>query len=328
MPTLFRRSSGGSYYFKKQVKGRRFQVCTGKQDLAAARSFLSAWEAQHSGQEPTTIRQLIESYLESSKHLTRHTVVSNVSSLRSILKATNLTENSPVWSLTPDLIRQFQETAVKAGRSSAGVNATWRQAKSVLRAPCRWPLPDLRETLQTPGLRQGRKQWTAPEHECVRQTLNSLDNLREEDASAWAAFHLAFYLGLRKTEILNFDHSWVKDGYVIVGGASFIPKSGKDRVVPIPLGLCLDDFPKISEKATRRLNKWLRSQGWSGRMALHELRKYYGSRVAQECGLFVAQRLLGHAEPSTTSQSYASLLDLPVLDIYQAPTTGPRKNTG
>lgn len=313
MPRLYKR--GASYYFKKQIDGRRVQVCTGKNTIAAAREFLAKWEAQHCGQVSTSIAQLISVYKQSSKHLTRHTVASNVSSLRAVLRTLSLPESAPCWRLTREAAVNFQEARVAAGRSPQGINSTLRQAKCVLRTRSELPLPDFAGFLGVPRLRCIQRQWSPPNESVISQTQGALSTLAREDPQAWAAFVLAFYLGLRKSEVLNFDQSWIKDGYVVIGDSSFTPKSGRARVVPIPPGLDLSGLPKVSDPAIRRLNKWLRSQGWDGRMAIHELRKYYGSQVTRQCGLFVAQRLLGHSEPSTTAASYAALLDLPKLDL-------------
>ena len=327
MPRLYKR--GSSYYFKKQIDGRRVQVCTGENTIAAAREFLAKWEAQHCGQVSTSIAQLIEAYRHSSKHLTRHTVASNISSLRAVLRTLSLPESAPCWRLTREAALQFQESRTQQGYSPSGVNSTMRQSKCVLRTRSELPLPDFAGFLGVPRLRSIQRQWTPPNESVISQTQGALSTLAREDPQAYSAFVLAFCLGLRKSEVLNFDQSWIKDGYVVIGDSSFVPKSGRARVVPIPPGLELDGLPKVSEKAVRRLNKWLRAQGWNGRMAIHELRKYYGSQVTRQCGLFVAQRLLGHSEPSTTAASYAALLDLPTLDLLPGhPAKKSQSNAG
>lgn len=51
--------------------------------------------------------------------------------------------------------------------------------------------------------------------------------------------------------------------------------------------------------------KWLRDQGVTARKPLHELRKEIGAMIASEQGIFAAQRVLRHAQISTTAAYYA-----------------------
>jgi integrase len=59
-----------------------------------------------------------------------------------------------------------------------------------------------------------------------------------------------------------------------------------------------------AERHFEALNEWLRQQGITARKPLHELRKEAGSLVAQEHGLFGAQRFLRHSKPNTTADYY------------------------
>jgi hypothetical protein len=53
-------------------------------------------------------------------------------------------------------------------------------------------------------------------------------------------------------------------------------------------------------------------------MKAHELRKLYGAEVASEFGIYAAQKLLGHKDPRLTSARYASLTELPDVNIFGA----------
>jgi hypothetical protein len=54
-----------------------------------------------------------------------------------------------------------------------------------------------------------------------------------------------------------------------------------------------------------KLYEWLRAQGIAARKPLHELRKELGAILASKEGIFAAQRVLRHAQISTTAAYYA-----------------------
>ncbi len=49
---------------------------------------------------------------------------------------------------------------------------------------------------------------------------------------------------------------------------------------------------------------WLRAKGVTTNTPLHTLRKEFGSRIAEEHGIYAASRLLRHADITTTAQHY------------------------
>jgi integrase len=59
-----------------------------------------------------------------------------------------------------------------------------------------------------------------------------------------------------------------------------------------------------AERAQKELIKWQRSKGLSAYFPLHTLRKEYGSIVCQKAGVYVASRLLRHANISMTAAVY------------------------
>jgi len=66
---------------------------------------------------------------------------------------------------------------------------------------------------------------------------------------------------------------------------------------------------------SRRLNLWFVDLGWPFAKKIHKVRAWYGAHVSTQHGLFAAQRLLGHADPQTTNQYYADLVEIPVIEI-------------
>ena len=64
----------------------------------------------------------------------------------------------------------------------------------------------------------------------------------------------------------------------------------------------------------RRINQWLSAievggVAWPFKKKLHEFRRWYGAQIASQHGLFHAQKLLRHADASTTNRYYADLVD-------------------
>jgi integrase len=68
------------------------------------------------------------------------------------------------------------------------------------------------------------------------------------------------------------------------------------------------DHSRANYRAARHfetLYTWLRSKGITARKPLHELRKELGALLASQDGIFAAQRVLRHAQISTTAAYYA-----------------------
>ena len=53
-----------------------------------------------------------------------------------------------------------------------------------------------------------------------------------------------------------------------------------------------------------RLVTWLREKGVASAKPIHELRKEYGSMIANEHGIFAASRALRHTDVAITNQHY------------------------
>lgn len=70
-----------------------------------------------------------------------------------------------------------------------------------------------------------------------------------------------------------------------------------------------------TQKAINALCEWLKSRGVTDSKPLHQLRKEFGSIVATQHGLFVASRTLGHSSYDVTLSHYASLVQIPTIEI-------------
>lgn len=91
-------------------------------------------------------------------------------------------------------------------------------------------------------------------------------------------------------ELLKNWQSQTKNQFVLIGGDS---KVGSDKV------------QYRSNRVHRELIKWLKSKGLTSRMAIHTLRKEFGSIICAEAGIHAASRLLRHANISMTAAVYA-----------------------
>lgn len=223
------------------------------------------------------------------------------------------------------------------------------------------PLPFAGLKLSKPGSRYVSR-ISARELIAAAQEELAADPERSEQ---FKIFCLALFCGLRKAEIdtllweqIDFAHSRLR----IETTKYFVPKSeesaGEVDLESQLLGLlrgwkarAKGEFviespvaPRYHE-VTRRwyrcdcdfreLYAWLKSKGVTARKPLHELRKEAGAILASEQGIFAAQRVLRHAQISTTAEYYADkkqriTVGLGVLlksenNMLQFPQSGSRK---
>jgi integrase len=222
-------------------------------------------------------------------------------------------------------------------------------------------LPDLSAFREVPPLPAMQKQYAYNAALVDRTLQNAVQAgpdrwgadqpaLRAQDPAAYLAYLLSVGLGLRPGESRQARWSWFQttpQGRVLCTIAATDtwrgPKGKRERSVPVepfiwaelerarvPVVGGAPDYvipgPREEriERCWTRLGQWMHRQGWDTRLKGHELRKAYGAKVATSVGLYAAQKLLGHANPSTTSQYYASLVDLPDVRIYGPPAAAPR----
>lgn len=82
------------------------------------------------------------------------------------------------------------------------------------------------------------------------------------------------------------------------------PKSGRFVVDGVEPKVDSDGHHYRAERAHGELIKWLQGKGITARNPLHTLRKEFGSIVCQKAGVYVASRLLRHANISMTASVY------------------------
>lgn len=208
-------------------------------------------------------------------------------------------------------------------------------------------LPNLDEFLGTPIFTRTKICYQLPDP-MLMQTLIAAghDELPALGANEYLIFVLALHAGLRAKEILFSRWSWLGQSdrpYLRIAVESDLrTKNSRGRTIELEpwvfelLTSYRDDLrvhilkseallPR--KEAAKRVFVWLRSKGLDTLdKPLHELRKWYGSFVAQTVGLTEAQRRLGHTTPQVTFDYYADL-EFPdwLADSWRKP---PPKLTG
>ena len=169
--------------------------------------------------------------------------------------------------------------------------------------------------------------------EFVNSLFKEVDQLKADDAGAWATFQLMVWGGLRNTECFHARVFWLEAaqlGYrmTMKPTEDFLPK-GNSRVVILPTPIVQAMLAQLPEKdptaekdlrhlvpakhATdrheavyRRLNAWLKTNGVgsdAGKIA-YRLRKYFLNKVAEQQGALFAQSAGGHSALETTQDHY------------------------
>lgn len=168
--------------------------------------------------------------------------------------------------------------------------------------------------------RKAKKAVSAPESKVIESLLDRT-NLLRDDETLMRIFLLAFFGGLRRSEILHAKKSWLENGsdcvWVGIGlDSDFTPKGQPGHAkMPLRVGrylqeACEGDFligQALSEYSLNQKVKQLRSlfQDTLESKPLHALRRIYGSIIASDEGLFQAQKYLRHSSAQTTFDYYA-----------------------
>ncbi|NLH73924.1 MAG: hypothetical protein GX456_12790 [Verrucomicrobia bacterium] len=71
-------------------------------------------------------------------------------------------------------------------------------------------------------------------------------------------------------------------------------------------GPVIESNPKLVHQ---QLCSWLRGKGVKDSKPIHYLRKCYGSLAVADHGIFIASKLLGHADIGLTVRTYAGQVD-------------------
>lgn len=326
------------FYVQFSIDGVKIQYCTGRLTKDEAIVAGLKYKADiKTGKHTATIRKVLDIYEASSLGIKPKSIKSNVNQLKAILAVSGLDENSPVSSLTRDVVVLFQtrrmESATDAGSAAVTANSMLRQARSIF---CRrmlpsydhLNLPDISRFMQHPFLREPRRQYQPPTSDAINALVESAKALKTDSPASYAAFLLEIYCGLRAGECIAARWDWILAGQANAEGKRVhylcvpanVTKGNGERKLPITQAiydelnaLRLGDYIVPQESfwarertVARKLSKWLRTRV-PGRKTNHELRKMFGAMVATTQGLFFAQRALGHSDPKLTSRVYSGL---------------------
>jgi integrase len=157
-------------------------------------------------------------------------------------------------------------------------------------------------------------EYLAPSDAVVEKAFKDIKKFKKIDANVYVAFWLAAGAGLRRREIQRCRWEfWIeRDGLVWISGG--LGKDGKRIEVPMqqravkalkPLrkaeGRVMGD--EVGVEFAKRLNFWMKQQGWNTEKKMHELRAYVGSRIYKS-NPQAAMKFMRHKSIRITEQFY------------------------
>lgn len=190
-----------------------------------------------------------------------------------------------------------------------------------------------------PYAKVSKKKYRLPPQSVIRAIYEGAGELRTTDANAYRAFLMAGHAGLRKSEITAAVLDWIEDGdkprVWVKPTPDFVPKAKDEGWAEVSQWV-VDELRALSESPSLilsgnlterkedvhlRLNTWLKTKGLGVARGVHELRKLFGSFIANSQGIYKAQKMLRQASPQLTSDTYADVnLD---ADLYALWTERP-----
>jgi len=182
-----------------------------------------------------------------------------------------------------------------------------------------------------------KKQYRLPSCQLIQDTFDLWHRLDDDE---FVLLGLALHFGFRRDEAYHARYDWfnVPDDAekqaraTIRAEKGFRPKSGhegfvlgsREATVAILNKAKGDDYlitwrSNHGIKLFDRTVKKLREIGWTRNNPLHELRKLFGSYVANTESLYVAQKFLRHSSATVTTENYADVItDDVVLQQWSA----------
>ena len=165
-----------------------------------------------------------------------------------------------------------------------------------------------------------------PSDELIARTFAAMEGLRGTDPVAWRAWWLCVGTGLRgRSEAVAARWDW----WQVVDGTpwlvtDFVGKGGEQITVPVLAqaaerlgpergeGLILAGDAGVCE----RLSGAMRALGWETEKTIHEVRKFVGSKIAEQEGVLAAAQFLRHKDGGATlMKHYARYLNLRTVKI-------------
>ena len=190
-----------------------------------------------------------------------------------------------------------------------------------------WDLKPMREVvLDADPFKRVKSQWNCPSEGVINNIHWNLENIA--GGEMYAILALAFYGGLRCSEISALTTNWMRDtspsspddikinvlnahGFVAKGrqGYTIMKRSQWLRIVErkTAFGSCVVRY-NSPRTVSRKASQFLREVcDLNVQKPLHELRKICGAHFATKYGLYQAQLYLRHEDPKTTFDHYAGV---------------------
>ena len=182
-------------------------------------------------------------------------------------------------------------------------------------------LPDcLHEFLGVKTAAPGKTKYKAPNQREILTLISGLPKLYTESPEAYKAFKIAYSTGLRIDEIRKLKWADILEKgktYTIVLEET---KNGDERINEYLGEKLFDELWEMKSDSIyvigggkeyrthglgRDVSIYFRSKGWTRKQCLHELRKWFGSMLAEETkDLSVVMKALGHQDLATTQNYY------------------------
>lgn len=346
--TLYTRSNkiGATWYAEERVNGVREKHCTGTSDKVEAKKVAEKHFAgvllgvetpsKSKRSQRLDMEQLEASYKVFAADIDASTRRVNMNSLKAVRKETGIDDPAI---MSPETWVKYKAIKLegKEGEEKASVLRSLKSNETKIRSlfrkdirPLYGNLPEkLVQFLSQPKTKAPPVSYTLPPQALIDKTWELSRELATLVPKAYAAFIMAITGGLRVKEIIGYQQAWVSgtnyklipaEPVLTIPGSEnlFQTKSRKSRTIPLGKAFLSTACEGITDSDIRILNKWMKDKvGWTSQKGAHELRKLYGAQVATGYGLYVAQRLLGHSDPSVTAAYYADLCEVPRVVVRE-----------
>ena len=346
--TLYTRSpkAGATWYAEERVNGVREKFCTKTSDKADAKKVAEKHFAgvllgvetpsRAKRSQRLDMEQLEASYKVFAADIDASTRRVNMNSLKAVRKETGIDDPAI---MSPETWVKYKAIKLegKEGEEKASVLRSLKSNETKIRSlfrkdirPLYGNLPEkLVQFLSQPKTKAPPVSYTLPPQALIDKTWELSRELATLVPKAYAAFIMAITGGLRVKEIIGYQQAWVSgtnyklipaEPVLTIPGSEnlFQTKSRKSRTIPLGKAFLAAACEGITESDIATLNTWMKSKvGWTTQKGAHELRKLYGAQVATGYGLYVAQRLLGHSDPSVTAAYYADLCEVPRVVVRE-----------
>lgn len=289
-----------------------------------------------------TIAQIFVIYKELG-NVKHKTILGNQSMMRTYLSENGLTVNDSAAALNRLQAEKWLRKRKGKGDEEDqkdreySAHSTLHQAKGIFKKDM-LPHYDLPEGFDFPSVKTNqskpRRFHPATDGRYAR-AWEYFESIQHSDSQLFTAFKLVAEYGLRNSEAANAKKSWLLVNCLNV----MITKTDEPRQLPYQSdedrGIFESNNPfgksglegeyilagsKTERKANiwRRLNAKLMELGFDGVKKTYELRKYFGSQVAQQTkSIWMAAEMLGN-DPKVARAHYVGLLEAPKYNIRKA----------